>query len=116
MSTKILVINGTFVSRLKLKKNKRYKLFCVGDDWQSIMAFAGSDIDLFVNFHDYFAKPARTDLAINYRSAKRIVDTGHDIIKHNGNAQLQKSTIAFSKLEGKVVVFSSNFPVRKRFQ
>lgn len=26
---------------------------CVGDDWQSIYRFAGSDIDLFTNFGEY---------------------------------------------------------------
>ena len=30
------------------------KLFCVGDDWQSIYRFAGSDIGLFTNFVEHF--------------------------------------------------------------
>ena len=33
-----------------MRKNEGCKLFCVGDDWQSIMGFTGSDLDFFVNF------------------------------------------------------------------
>lgn len=45
------------ISRYKLlesmRKQKDYKLFCVGDDWQSIYRFNGSDIDLITNFEKY---------------------------------------------------------------
>lgn len=41
-----------------LEHNPKCKLFCVGDDWQSIMAFAGSNLDFFVNFQKYFENPA----------------------------------------------------------
>ena len=57
-----------------MQKNEDCKLFCVGDDWQSIMGFTGSNLDFFVNFDKYFDHPARTDLTINYRSCKSIVD------------------------------------------
>lgn len=46
------------ISRYKLlesmRKQKDYKLFCVGDDWQSIYRFNGSDIDLITNFEKYW--------------------------------------------------------------
>jgi len=35
-------------------KNPNCKLFCVGDDWQSIMGFAGSNLDFFINFDNLF--------------------------------------------------------------
>ena len=76
-----------------MKKNDGCKLFCVGDDWQSIMGFSGSDLDFFVKFHEYFDHPARTDLSINYRSCKSIVDTGAEIIKHNKGSQIEKRYI-----------------------
>jgi DNA helicase IV len=77
-----------------MNKNHNCKLFCVGDDWQSIMGFAGANLDFFVNFEKYFDQPARTDLPINYRSTKSVVDTGAQIIKHNKDVQLQKKTIS----------------------
>ena len=82
-----------------MDKNPACKLFCVGDDWQSIMGFAGSNVDYFVRFSDYFAHPQRTDLAVNYRSCASIVKTGAAIIRHNGDVQLKKETVAFSDSE-----------------
>ena len=34
--------------------NPPAKLYCVGDDWQSIYRFSGSDMALFNHFADYF--------------------------------------------------------------
>ena len=37
-----------------LDQNEGSKLFCVGDDWQSIYRFAGSDLGIMTNFSEYF--------------------------------------------------------------
>ena len=88
-----------------MKKNNGCKLFCVGDDWQSIMGFSGSNLDYFVNFHDYFDHPAKTDLSVNYRSCKSIVDTGAEIIKYNKGAQIEKDTLASNSAENPIKVY-----------
>ncbi|NQU78621.1 UvrD-helicase domain-containing protein [Candidatus Woesearchaeota archaeon] len=88
-----------------MNKNPSCKLFCVGDDWQSIMGFSGSNLDYFVNFSKYFPHPERTDLIRNYRSSKSIVDTGSTII--NGNiGQIKKQTLAISENIQKIKVYS----------
>ncbi len=89
--------------RALMDKNPDCKLFCVGDDWQSIMGFAGSNVDYFVRFSDYFPHPQRTDLTINYRSTAAIVRTGAAIIRHNGDVQLEKETIAFNQSEAPAI-------------
>ncbi len=89
-----------------MTKNPNCKLFCVGDDWQSIMGFAGSNLEFFVKFQDYFDHPARTYLSINYRSIKSIVDAGAELINYNGDGQLEKQTIADNNHEKKIRVFS----------
>ena len=89
-----------------MAKNRNCKLFCVGDDWQSIMGFAGSNLEFFIKFQDYFDHPARTELSINYRSIKSIVDAGAELIKYNGDGQLNKQTIASNNHEKKIRVFS----------
>jgi len=101
-----------------MNKNSNCKLFCVGDDWQSIMGFAGSDLDFFVNFSDYFDHPARTDLTINYRSVKSIVDTGAEIIKQNGSCQLKKKTTANNKslIPVKVYSFEQHSPHKSNYE
>ncbi|MCZ7400109.1 MAG: UvrD-helicase domain-containing protein [Candidatus Methanoperedens sp.] len=90
-----------------MEKNRNCKLFCVGDDWQSIMGFTGSNLEFFVKFQDYFDHPARTDLSVNYRSIKSIVDAGAELIKYNDDGQLKKQTIANNNDEKKILVFSS---------
>jgi DNA helicase-4 len=89
-----------------MSKSSDCKLFCVGDDWQSIMGFAGASLDFFVRFDKYFDHPARTDLSTNYRSIKSVVDAGALIIKHNEDAQLQKKTIASNPKIKKVKVYT----------
>ena len=89
-----------------MDKNEGCKLFCVGDDWQSIFGFAGSNVEYFVNFENYFDHPASTDLEINYRSTKTIVDAGAKIISHNGDAQLPKITKANNDVVCPIVVYS----------
>jgi DNA helicase IV len=59
------------------------KLFCVGDDWQSINRFSGSEVAFFVDFERYFAQPAINYLQTNYRSVKSIVDVSTKLISFN---------------------------------
>lgn len=90
-----------------LERNPNCRLFCVGDDWQSIMGFSGSNLNYFVNFSSYFDHPAISQIRTNYRSSKSIVDTGAQLIKSNGEKQVQKIALSKRK-EGKpLLVFES---------
>jgi len=77
-----------------LERNPKCKLFCVGDDWQSVMGFSGSNLNFFVNFNEFFENPAVTNISTNYRSVKSIVDAGADLIKNNSSCQIQKPTLS----------------------
>ena len=58
------------------------KLFCVGDDWQAINRFAGSDDSYFSNFADYFSEDSNKLLiSNNYRSAPEIVDNANAVMQ-----------------------------------
>ncbi|TFF63637.1 MAG: hypothetical protein EU521_00845, partial [Promethearchaeota archaeon] len=59
------------------------KLFCVGDDWQSIYQFTGSDVSFFIDFDQFFPHPEITHLKSNYRSTHDIVEMAHSLISHN---------------------------------
>ena len=85
-----------------LEHNLKCKLFCVGDDWQSIMGFAGSNLDFFVNFGKYFENPAITKISTNYRSVGTIVDAGGALISNNHSCQIQKATIS-NHVRGNVI-------------
>jgi len=60
------------------------ELFCVGDDWQAINGFAGSDLRFFDRFEEYVGKSRRLYLSTNYRSASSIVAVGNALMSGLG--------------------------------
>ena len=65
-------------------QNPRVRFFCVGDDWQAINGFAGSDLRFFQNFEQFFEDPRELPVATNYRSARTIVDVGNALMNGQG--------------------------------
>ena len=49
------------------RKSPLTKLFCVGDDWQSIYRFTGSDMALFKQFEKYFGYTKKCLMETTYR-------------------------------------------------
>ena len=47
-------VNSLQVQLLALLLTPDTQLFCVGDDWQSIYGFRGSEVDYIVNFENHF--------------------------------------------------------------
>ena len=72
------------------------KLFCVGDDWQSIYRFAGSDISVMTNFQAYFGYFARIDLTKTFRFNNKIAHVASSFIQKN-DKQLKKEVISHHK-------------------
>ena len=66
------------------KINAELKLFCVGDDWQAINGFAGSDLKYFVEFSSFFPEARKLVISRNYRSAIKIVDVGNKLMEGKG--------------------------------
>ncbi|MCC6750658.1 MAG: UvrD-helicase domain-containing protein [Deltaproteobacteria bacterium] len=62
------------------EKNPATRLFCVGDDWQAINGFAGSDLTYFREFERHFPDGRRLYLRTNYRSLPAIVELGNSLM------------------------------------
>ena len=60
---------------------KESRLFVVGDDWQAINRFAGSDVEYFKNFEKYFKGARRYEITTNYRCNYTIVDIARRFMK-----------------------------------
>ncbi len=58
-------------------RNPKMEVFCVGDDWQAVNGFAGSDLSYFRGFDTHFAPAKAKTISHNYRSAARIVETSN---------------------------------------
>ena len=80
------------------------KLFCVGDDWQSIYRFTGSDISLTTVFDQHFGFTRRTPLNHTFRFHDKIASFSSRFVQQNPN-QIRKelSTQIKSNQPGVVV-------------
>lgn len=63
------------------------QLFCVGDDWQSIFRFAGSDIALFKYFEKYFGTTEKSKIETTYRYSNPLLQTSSAFIQQNPNQE-----------------------------
>ncbi|MBD5297471.1 MAG: UvrD-helicase domain-containing protein [Bacteroides sp.] len=75
---------------------KPAKLYCVGDDWQSIYRFSGSDMALFNKFSEYFGPTEINKIETTYRFGEPLVSQSSKFIQNNSN-QIKKNIRPFSK-------------------
>lgn len=58
-------------------------LFCVGDDWQAVYGFRGSNVNHFLRFTKTYEGAVTYRLEENYRSADEIVQAAGALIENN---------------------------------
>jgi DNA helicase-2/ATP-dependent DNA helicase PcrA len=79
---------------------KNGNLFCVGDDWQSIYQFRGSDVNQFLSFPQKYQNAKIFRLEQNYRSADEIVQLANRLIQNNRD-RMEKT--CFSEKRGGLI-------------
>ena len=75
--------------------NPPAKLYCVGDDWQSIYRFSGSDMALFNQFSDYFGSTEINRIETTYRFGEPLVSLSSQFIQRN-KVQIKKDIHPFN--------------------
>ncbi len=80
-----------------LQHTNNAKLFAVGDDWQSIYRFAGSDLNLFVDFKERFPNSSILELDRTYRFSNRLNELSSSFVTKNPR-QLKKTMQAQEKV------------------
>jgi superfamily I DNA/RNA helicase len=100
-------VNNLQVDLIKLLLTDQTQLFCVGDDWQSIYGFRGSNVSYIVDFENHFPNSKVIKLNLNYRSTQNIVGASNEVIKHN-KFKVEKEIQASKKSEHKIVVYSGS--------
>lgn len=75
--------------------NPPAKLYCVGDDWQSIYRFSGSDMALFNKFSEYFGDTEINKIETTYRFGEPLVALSSRFIQRN-RTQIQKDIHSFN--------------------
>ena len=90
-----------------LRKSSDFDLFCVGDDWQSIYRFNGSDVSYIMDFNEFWGDGELSRIETTYRFSQSLIDVSSFFIMKNPR-QIKKSIKsgvhgngdAVSKIEG----------------
>ena len=72
-----------------LRQLRSFKLFCVGDDWQTIYQFTGSEISLILNFEKCWGETSRFKIEQTYRFPEKLAKLSGKFIMHD-HTQLRK--------------------------
>lgn len=81
------------------------KIIAVGDDWQSIYAFSGSDISLFTKFREKMGYASLLKIVRTYRNSQEVIDIAGNFIQKNGN-QIQKDLISPKHVADPVIIYT----------
>ncbi len=84
--------------------NPPAKLYCVGDDWQSIYRFSGSDMALFNSFAEFFGPTEINKIETTYRFGEPLVGLSSGFIQRN-RAQITKNIHPFNDMTRTELVF-----------
>lgn len=79
------------------------KIIAVGDDWQSIYAYAGSDITLFTHFKEAFGYGLELSITKTYRNAQEVIDIAGGFIQKN-TSQIRKALVSPKHIKDPIVI------------
>lgn len=86
------------------KQHPEAKLYAVGDDWQSIFRFSGSDISIITAFADHFGFTSQSAILTTFRFNDEILKTTSKFIQQNPS-QIKKTLSAISVAKQPSFVF-----------
>lgn len=103
-----------------MRESNDYDLFCVGDDWQSIYRFAGSDIGYILNFEQYWGSSEISKIETTYRFTQKLIEISGNFIMQNP-VQIKKSIkgkndpvgFALGEISGYTDKFAIEFMAKK---
>ncbi|MBR2987321.1 MAG: UvrD-helicase domain-containing protein [Clostridia bacterium] len=88
------------------------KIIAVGDDWQSIYAFSGSDITLFTNFSEKMGYAKLLKIVKTYRNAQEVIDIAGNFIQKN-DTQIKKALTSPKNITDPVIIYTYDGSFRK---
>lgn len=88
------------------------KIVAVGDDWQSIYAFSGSDVTLFTRFQEVMGYASLLKIEKTYRNAQEVIDIAGGFIQKNAH-QISKSLVSPKKITDPVIIYTYDGTYKK---
>ena len=89
------------------------KIVAVGDDWQSIYAFSGSDISLFTKFAEKMGYAKLLKIVRTYRNSQEVIDIAGNFIQKN-REQIQKSLLSNKHLQDPVIIYTYDSKLKEQ--
>lgn len=84
------------------------KIVAVGDDWQAIYSFSGSDIDLFTKFYELMGYAEIVKITNTYRNSQELIDLAGKFIAKNP-LQIEKKLKSNKRLEKPVELVAYDY-------
>ncbi|MCQ2554347.1 MAG: UvrD-helicase domain-containing protein [Clostridia bacterium] len=81
------------------------KIIAVGDDWQSIYAFSGSDITLFTKFREKMGYGECLSIVNTYRNAQEVIDIAGNFIQKN-DKQIKKALVSPKHIKDPIIIYT----------
>lgn len=81
------------------------KIIAVGDDWQSIYAFSGSDITLFTKFEEKMGYAKLLKIVNTYRNSQEVIDIAGNFIQKN-SSQITKDLKSPKSITNPVIIYT----------
>jgi len=92
------------------------KIIAVGDDWQSIYAYAGARIELFTQFKKAMGYGEELKITKTYRNAQEVIDIAGGFIQQN-ESQLKKALVSPKHITNPIVIQTYTEEVdRKKYE
>ena len=95
------ISDGEYLFARKTSDRCSSKVFVVGDDWQSIYAFRGSNIRYITRFEQYFSDPTIVSIRNTYRNSQELIDISGEFIMKNP-FQIKKRLISSKHLSNPI--------------
>lgn len=89
------------------------KIIAVGDDWQSIYAFSGSDITLFTKFEEKMGYAKLLKIVKTYRNSQEVIDIAGNFIQKN-KSQISKELKSPKNIVDPVIIYTYDGSPKKR--
>jgi len=99
------IVKQRFTFTKKLSEVSGAKIIAVGDDWQSIYAFSGSDMTLFTRFIELMGHGVELQITHTYRNSQELINIAGSFIQKN-TAQIQKKLLSPKKLTNPIRIKS----------
>ncbi len=81
------------------------KIIAVGDDWQAIYSFSGSDVELFLEFQKKMGYAKVLKIENTYRNSQEVIDIAGSFIQKN-DKQIKKTLRSPKHIEDPIIIYT----------